>query len=126
MNSISFEVYVLILHECLLEIWINHMRLIMVHSESVYSFESFGFKLTPCLLLDQELSCDFVPPLLPVDSCVQYLHSHLINSGIQPYECKPAVCHCSELIIVLNKSIVIKFIFIEYTLVVELHLVLRA
>lgn len=77
------------------------------------------FQLRPASLFYHKLPSNLRPSLLPINSCIEYLDSDFIDSSIVSYEAKPTVSHSSKFVFILNEAIIIKFIFIERSLLIK-------
>ena len=124
--SQSSIVNILILNKFLLHQGINQMRLIRIHSPSRLQLPLPLLQNIPTDLFHHKLSCNFIPSFLPVYPCIKYDDCNWINPCVISDQSKPTVCHCSEFVLELDESIVIKFVFIECSLLVECYWVGRA
>lgn len=95
------------------------MRLVRVHSPSGREFKSSLLEVFPTGSFNLELAGHFLPSFLPVETSVIDQHSHCINSSVVANEGEPAVCHSSELVFILNQSVVIELVLIEAALMIE-------
>ncbi len=117
---------VLIVNKPFIKRGINLMWLIWVHGPAVLELVLFVFHLLPGVFLDHELSGDFVPAFLPVNSGIQDQNCHIINPGVHSDESEPAVFHGSEFVIVYYETVIVKFVFIHGALEVEFDGIFRA
>ena len=111
------DVFVLV--EQFLKMGIEEMGLVWVHSPSGRKFESSLFEFFPTSAFNLKLPSHFLPSFFPVETSIIDQHSDCINSSIVANQGKPAICHCSEFVFVLDKSIVIELVLIEAALMIE-------
>ena len=122
----SSIVNILIFNEFLLHKGINQMRLVGIHSPSSLQFPLPFLQNIPTDLLHHKLPCDFTPSFLPVYPCVKYDDCHWIDPCVVSDQTEPTVCHCSEFVLELDESVVIEFVFVESSLLVEGYWIWRA
>lgn len=119
------EIDKLILGEVFRKILIDLMRLMRISTPCSTELKTFLFYFTPFWLSNHELSAYFLPPLLPVNPGIKNHDYHIINSNVAANQAKPIFLHASKLVLILNESIIVKFIFIQWTLMIKLYLILR-
>lgn len=104
---------IFVFHEGLIQKLIHEVRLVRVCAPSSHWLETFRLQCRPVAFLDHELTGHFVPALLPIQASVEDDDDHVIHAHIAANECEPAAGHGSELILVLDEPIVVKFILVE-------------
>lgn len=95
------------------------MTLVRIHPPPWRKLGFIGLELLPRAGSHHELSSDHFPACFPIESSIVYDERYRIYPRVVSDECKPAVGHGSELVLVLNESVVIKLIFINRALLVK-------
>jgi hypothetical protein len=80
----------------------------------------------PGVFLDHELSGDFVPTFLPVDSGIEDQNCDIVDPGVHSDESEPAVFHGSEFVVVDYEAVVVELVLVHGALEVEFDGVFRA
>ena len=101
------------------------MGLVWIRAPFSTELKAMFFNIIPFCLLHHELPPYFVLSLFPVNSRIQDHDNYVIHSDVASDESKPILSHTSELILILDETIIIEFIFVKGTLLIELDLVLR-
>ncbi len=117
---------VLIVDKPFIKRCINVMRLIWIHGPAVFELVLFVFHLLPGVFLDHELSGDFVPTFLPVDSGIEDQNCDIVDPGVHSDESEPAVFHGSEFVVVDYEAVVVELVLVHGALEVEFDGVFRA
>lgn len=112
---------VFVLYEFLVEERIDQMRLIWVHIPTQSKIKLLILQLLPCSFLYHKLPTKFSPSLLPIQTSVINDHSHIVNSSVVTNQTKPTSSHCPKFIFILNQTIIIQFILIKRTLLIECY-----
>jgi len=94
------------------------VRLIRIHCPPCRKFVSL-FQFSPACFFYHKLSSNLCPTLLPINPCIKNLNSDVINSSVISYQSKPTGGHSPKFVFILNKTIIIKFIFIERSLLIK-------
>lgn len=113
------EVDVLIFGEGFRERGVDDVGLVGVHGPAHREVELLLLELGPTATPHHELPRDLAPPLLPVQPGVVDEHCYLIDSSVVSNKGEPAAGHSSELVLVLDESVVVEFVLVDGALLVE-------